>query len=91
LREFLQDAEKLIITVTPAKAGVQKSLIKLDSCFRRNDDVRPKRTFSATAIKSLPTSLFQREATPGGDGRIFSGLAECQGWEINSVNLPYGG
>ena len=91
LREFLQDAEKLPITVIPAKAGVHTSARRksgtiskigsrfspgtLDSCFRRNDDVRPKRTFSAiaknTAIKSPPTSLFQREATPRGTGGNF--------------------
>jgi len=32
-------AEKPSITVTPAKAGVQKSLEGMDSCFRRNDDM----------------------------------------------------
>jgi len=31
------DSEKVKIGVTPAKAGVQKSLKNLDSGFRRND------------------------------------------------------
>jgi len=40
-------------TVTPAKAGVQKSLQNLDSCFRWNDveglfqEARPTGTFQA--------------------------------------------
>jgi hypothetical protein len=36
-----QDAEKLPFAVTPAKAGVQKTLKRLDSCLRRNDDICP--------------------------------------------------
>jgi len=35
------DAEKLPFAVTPAKAGVQKTLKRLDSCFRRNDNISP--------------------------------------------------
>jgi hypothetical protein len=42
-----QDAEKPQFAVTPAEAGVQKALKRLDSWFRRNDDLRPKNTFSA--------------------------------------------
>jgi hypothetical protein len=44
-------------TVTPAKAGVQKSLQDLDSCFRWNDveglfqEARPTGTFQAGAGK----------------------------------------
>jgi hypothetical protein len=37
------DAEELQVTVTPAKAGVQNSLKRLDSCFRRNDDLEPQK------------------------------------------------
>ncbi len=33
--------------VTPAQAGVQNTLKRLDSCFRRNDHLSPKRDFSA--------------------------------------------
>jgi hypothetical protein len=40
-----QNAEKLQIAVTPAKAGVQNALKRLDSCFHRNDEIRPIRTF----------------------------------------------
>jgi hypothetical protein len=42
-----QDAEKPATDVTPAKAGVQKSLKSLDSRFRGNDDPEKKSTFSA--------------------------------------------
>ena len=45
--DYYQNAEKLHSIVTPAKAGVQKILKRLDSCFRRNDNIRPKRTFLA--------------------------------------------
>jgi hypothetical protein len=34
----LQNPEKPQFAVTPAKAGVQNPLKRLDSCFRRNDD-----------------------------------------------------
>ena len=62
--EDWQDAEKLRLSVTPAKAGVQASSRRksgtiqktgsrfspgtLDSCFRRNDALRLKGTLSAT-------------------------------------------
>jgi hypothetical protein len=36
----VESLAKLNKTVTPAKAGVQKSLKNLDSCFRRNDAER---------------------------------------------------
>jgi hypothetical protein len=42
-----KDAEKPATDVTPAKAGVQKSLNSLESRFRGNDDPKKKRTFSA--------------------------------------------
>jgi len=45
---FEQYAEKLRFPVTPAKAGVQEVVKRLDSCFRRNDDLRSRGTFSAT-------------------------------------------
>ena len=35
----LEPIFKDLITVTPAKAGVQKNLERLDSCFRRNDNM----------------------------------------------------
>jgi hypothetical protein len=34
---MLTVSQKVIKVVTPAKAGVQKSLVFLDSGFRRND------------------------------------------------------
>jgi penicillin-binding protein 1C len=43
-----QVAEKLDLTVTPAEAGVQNALKRLDSRFRGNDGQRPKRAFSAS-------------------------------------------
>jgi hypothetical protein len=48
-----QDAEKPATDVTPAKAGVQKSLKSLDSRFRGNDDPRKKSNFSATCYSLL--------------------------------------
>jgi hypothetical protein len=35
--EPLMNSQKVFQAVTPAKAGVQKSLVSLDSGFRRND------------------------------------------------------
>jgi hypothetical protein len=32
---------------TPMKAGIPRSLRRLDSCFRRNDDLKSQRTFPA--------------------------------------------
>jgi len=37
LVKLLEALAKLNKTVTPAKAGVQNVLKRLDSCFRRND------------------------------------------------------
>ncbi len=53
--DYQQDAEKLRFSVTPAKAGVQEVLKRLDSCFRRNDNLRSKGAFSATCL--CPNSL----------------------------------
>ena len=39
--DLCQDAEKIPFAVTPAKAGVQKTFKRPDSCFRRNDNIRP--------------------------------------------------
>jgi hypothetical protein len=50
---FQQDTEKLQFVVTPAKAGAQEALKRMDSCFRRNDDIRRKRLFQQTANQSL--------------------------------------
>ena len=44
-----------------------------------------------TAIKSHPHLPFPKGDNSQGDGRKFLWLAECQGWEINSMNLSYGG
>jgi hypothetical protein len=39
-KENEHGAEKCHFIVTPAEAGAQKELKKLDSCFRRNDKAR---------------------------------------------------
>jgi hypothetical protein len=53
-----QDAEKLRFIVTSVRVGVQEALKRLDSCFRRNDNIGPKRTFSTNGSPSnLPHSI----------------------------------
>ena len=42
---YLMNSQKVTKVVTPAKAGVQKSLLFLDSGFRRNDRKGPFATF----------------------------------------------
>jgi hypothetical protein len=39
--------EKPHFPVTPAKAGVQNALKRLDFCIRGNDEIKQKMTFSA--------------------------------------------
>jgi len=48
---------KTPIAVTPAKAGVQKKLKRLDSWFRRNDDVKRKGLFQHFAKVLQKTQL----------------------------------
>ena len=57
--EIWQDAEELQFSITPAEAGVQKTLRRLDSCFRRNDGPRPKRTLSANSWKKISLSRWR--------------------------------
>ena len=58
--EIWQDAEELQFSITPAEAGVQKTLRRLDSCFRRNDGPRPKRTLSANSWKKIALSRWRK-------------------------------
>jgi hypothetical protein len=55
-------AGKYPLIVTPAKAGVQKVLKRLDSCFRRNDILRSKKIKMALIypICSFPEITFKK-------------------------------
>jgi hypothetical protein len=55
-----QDAEELQVSVTPAEAGVRKTLRRLDSCFLRNDGPGPKRTLSANSWKKISLSRWRK-------------------------------
>jgi hypothetical protein len=39
------------------EAGVYKALRRVDSCFQRNDTLRPKRAFSTNCLKIFSYSL----------------------------------
>jgi hypothetical protein len=50
--------KKLKFAFTPAKAGVKEVLKRLDSGFRRNDEIRLKKSFSADCQKTKGVGFF---------------------------------
>ncbi|MBP1714675.1 MAG: hypothetical protein H6Q42_2878, partial [Deltaproteobacteria bacterium] len=54
-----QFAEKPDFSVTPAKAGVQKTLKMLDSAFRRNEDAGSERTSATPCLGSPVGEIFR--------------------------------
>jgi len=54
MKEFIkvESFEKYPHFVIPAKAGIQKVLKRLDSCFRRNDDLPNFRSNSIILSRS---------------------------------------
>jgi hypothetical protein len=59
LRRRMMDSQKVSSPVTPAKAGVYKLLITLDSGFHRNDEKRRFWTFYESNKNERPTSTIE--------------------------------
>ncbi len=76
-----KDAEKIRYVVTPAKAGDQKALKRLDSRFRRDDLTGREKAFSASCQQAL---FFRELGHPQLTGKLH--MADVHGDMLDQDN-----